>query len=206
MSKSKTKILEGYQRHDIFNLLEGEKNIAMELGVAKGVYSKRMVDSGKFSHVHAVDMYADNHNTREYKNALKKVGLEKNYYLYRMKFEEAYDLFPDQYFDFVYVDGYAKNGELGGETIFKWYNKVKIGGILAGDDYDKEEWPLVYEAVNEFIRQTGYELMVTGQTEDIDFCKYPTWCVRKTDHQTLELPLAMIMRGKSIISNPRYGT
>ncbi len=200
------KTLSGYKRHDIVKLLEGDNNVGIELGVAEGVYAERLLNSGKFEYLYGVDMYADKHNTQEYKETLRKIGLQKPYTLYRMKFEEAYDLFPDQYFDFVYVDGYASNGELGGETIFKWYNKVKIGGILAGDDYDKKEWPLVYEAVNEFINQTGYELMVTDNVENARFCFYPTWCIRKSDHQTLELPKEMIKRGKSIITYKKYGT
>ena len=36
---------EGWFRHDIASLLDGTKNIGIELGVARGIYAKRMVDS-----------------------------------------------------------------------------------------------------------------------------------------------------------------
>jgi hypothetical protein len=35
-------------RHEVANELEGNANIGIELGVAKGIYSKRMLNSGRF--------------------------------------------------------------------------------------------------------------------------------------------------------------
>lgn len=43
---------------------------------------------------------------------------------------------------FIYVDGYAHTGEDRGKTLFDWYPKLKIGGLMAGDDYH-DDWPLV---------------------------------------------------------------
>ena len=64
-----------------------------------------MVDSGKFSNFYGVDMYADTHDTEEYKSALLTVGLLKKYKLFRMTFDDAIDLFEDASFDFIYIDG-----------------------------------------------------------------------------------------------------
>ena len=41
-----TKILTSYYRHDIVNLPQGNANIGVELGVAKGIFSMRMIESG----------------------------------------------------------------------------------------------------------------------------------------------------------------
>jgi hypothetical protein len=113
-----------------------------------------------------------------------------------MRFDEALDLFGDETLDFVYIDGYAHGGEEGGETIFSWYRKVKIGGLLAGDDYHSD-WPLVCQAVDELVRQSGEELMLTEVIEpDNPYCLYPTWCVRKSRRVELIAPAEMIRRGK----------
>lgn len=49
---------------------------------------------------------------------------------------EAADLFPDGYFDMVYID--ADHSYLGVfEDIKAWIPKVKINGILGGHDYNK---------------------------------------------------------------------
>ncbi len=121
--------LKGHQRHDVIKIIsESKEMVGVELGVAGGGFSKRMVESGAFEHFFGVDTYADHHDTKEYKQALRSVGMFANYKLLRMTFDEALELFPDQSLDFVYVDGYAATGEEGGQTIFRWYNKVKVGG------------------------------------------------------------------------------
>ncbi|SVC88188.1 uncharacterized protein METZ01_LOCUS341042 [marine metagenome] len=150
--------LAGYRRQDVLSLLQGERNVGVELGVAEGVFSKHMQESGKFENIIGIDSYSEQqHNTEEYKLALKKMGLMSNYQLLRMTFDDAVELFDDLSLNFVYVDGYAHSGENGGKTIFDWYKKVKVGGILAGDDYHAD-WPLVIEAVDQLIQQTGYNL------------------------------------------------
>lgn len=189
-------ILRDTHRHDIVNLLDGNANFGVELGVAEGVFSKRMVESGKFEHFVGIDMYADDHDVNQYKKALRSVGLFSDYKLLRMRFDEAIDLFENESVDFVYVDGYAHGGEEGGETIFEWFKKVKVGGVIAGDDYHPD-WPLVCEAVNEFAIQTGEDLFVTDKVEpDNPYCRYPTWAIRKRRSLRLEPPEELVRRGK----------
>ena len=188
--------LDGFQRHDIANLLEGSLNVGIELGVAEGVFSERMVRSGKFGCFYGIDMYADRHDTAQYKRALRLVGLRSPYRLLRMRFDEAIDLFDDESLDFVYVDGYAHGGEDGGETLFRWYDKVKVGGLIAGDDYDPA-WPLVCEAVDELARQLDCEVMVTPVTEpENPYCRYPTWAIRKPRITAVEVPADLVRRGQ----------
>ena len=172
-------ILEGFYRHDITKLLKKQKgNVGIELGVAEGVFSSRMVKSGIFSKFFGIDKYDDIHDIVEYKTALKNVGLLSNYSLLKMTFDEAIELFDDESIDFIYIDGYAYNGENGGRTIIEWSRKVKIGGVIAGDDYHTD-WPLVLEAVNYFIDQSGFELNVTSETEKNPYSRYPSWAVIK---------------------------
>ena len=181
LSMTNFKKLVGYNRFDLINILPKETNFkGIELGVAAGDYSAKLAASGKFEMLWGVDMYADTHDTQQYKQALRNVGMEQNYKLLRMTFDEALDLFPDNYFDFVYLDGYAGNGFEGGQTLRMWSKKVKLGGIIAGDDYD-EECYLLKQVVDEFVLQNDFELMITEGAYDFSpYGHYPSWAVFKT--------------------------
>ena len=159
-----------------------------------------MVASGRFREFFGVDMYADSHDTAQYKTALRRVGLHENYKLLRMSFDEAYDLFEDESLDFIYIDGYAHSGQEGGDTIWKWARKVKIGGLIAGDDYH-EDWPLVKEAVDRFLDYTGFEGYVTTKVEpDINYAAHPTWGAIKTAPVTGDTPEDLLERGKAAVA------
>tara|TARA_B100001564_G_scaffold317968_1_gene294292 strand:- start:1413 stop:2180 length:768 start_codon:yes stop_codon:yes gene_type:complete len=169
-----------FLRHDCLQFLDKEDCIGIELGVAGGHYSKRIIESGKFKKFYGVDLYEDHHNVDEYISALKLIGLDKNYTLLRMSFDDAIELFDDNYFDFIYFDGYAHTGEEGGKTFSDWYRKLKIGGLFAGDDYHTD-WPLVKWAVNDMVCKIGCKLNITGTVEDTNLNHYPTWFFTKKE-------------------------
>ncbi|MEZ5798835.1 MAG: methyltransferase domain-containing protein [Paracoccaceae bacterium] len=118
---AEVRLLPGTDRFDVVAPLPPAGNIGIELGVAAGSFSSRMVQSGRFAQFYGVDVYGDGHNTAEYKKALLAVGLWSDYRLLRMTFDQALDLFPDGYFDFIYCDGYAHTGEEGGRTLADWF-------------------------------------------------------------------------------------
>ena len=190
--------LDGYFRHEVLNLLEKESDcIGVELGVAAGEFSKRMVDSGRFSQFFGVDVYGDIHDIDQYKTALRHVGLLRDYKLLRMTFDEAYDLFEDESLDFVYVDGFAHSGQEGGDTIYKWAKKVRVGGVIAGDDFH-DDWPLVQKSVLQFQQDSGFELCVTTETEpEVHYSDYPSWAMVKTMEFKLSAPTSMVSEGKA---------
>jgi len=167
------KILNGKNRYDLVNLIEGNNLIGVELGVAGGLFSKKMIDTGKFKTFFGIDKYSDHHDLKQYKSAIKYVGLLKNYKLIKLDFNEALDIFDDQYFDFIYIDGYAHNGQKGGETICKWIKKVKIGGLLCGDDYNKK-FPLTLQAVDYVQKKTDLDLFITDLNAETDH-QYASW-------------------------------
>ena len=176
--KVQIRVYDNYQRHDVLEALRGQNNVGIELGVAGGDYSKRMVQSRKFRRFYGVDLYEDHHDTKEYVWALNSIGIEENYSLLRMSFDDAIDLFEDNFFDFIYFDGYAHTGEEGGKTFSDWYKKLKVGGVFAGDDYH-DDWPLVKWAVNDMVAKLSCELNVTGKTENTNLNKYPSWFFNK---------------------------
>lgn len=134
MPKVEVKRLAGATRWDVIAALPARNNVGIELGVARGAFSARMVESGRFRQFYGVDAYSDGHTTGEYKAALRATGLWSDYRLLRMAFAQAVDLFPDAHFDFIYVDGFAHSGLEGGRTLTDWFPKLKPGGVLAGDD------------------------------------------------------------------------
>lgn len=195
MKDVRVEVLKGAQRHDVLNLLGGQGKQGVELGVAEGIFSERMMQSGRFARFIGIDMYGDDHDVQQYKRALRRMGLWSDYKLLRMRFDEAFDLFEDGSLDFVYVDGYAHGGEEGGQTIFDWFRKVKVGGVLAGDDYSPD-WPLVVRAVDEFARQLGQPIYVTEITEpDNPYCRYPSWAIRKERDVAVRAPAGLIKEG-----------
>lgn len=178
MPDVETHVVSGTTRFDVIEDLAGANNIGIELGVAAGTFSAKMVKSGRFAHFFGVDVYGDTHDTVEYKKALAEVGMYSCYKLLRMTFDEALDLFDDGSLDFVYVDGFAHTGEEGGKTLVDWYQKLKVGGIMAGDDYH-DDWPLVKWAVNDFARQASGHIFLTENTLDQAYSHYPSWYLQK---------------------------
>ena len=192
----KTEVLPNTHRHDVINTLQGSENIGIELGVATGIFSERMVCSGKFKLFFGVDAYTDTartHDTNQYAEALKRVGWSQPYRLLRMNFTDALNLFDDNFFDFIYIDGYAHTGEDGGQTLYDWYDKLKVGGVFAGDDYHPN-WPLTMWAVNEFANNIGADkIHITELTETSVYSGYPSWMMHKTaDHLPAEKPSRLL--------------
>jgi hypothetical protein len=190
---------QGWHRQDVLRLLGDRVGmVGVELGVAAGEYSRRMVASGRFETFFGVDMYADTHDVAQYKEALRHVGLFGPYKLLRMTFDEAYDLFPDESLDFIYIDGYAHTGQEGGDTIWKWARKVRVGGLIAGDDYHAD-WPLVVEAVDAFAAETRFDLVRTTEVETgTNYSGHPSWAMLKTAPTDGTAPAALVARGKAM--------
>ena len=169
-------IKNNFYSEDLPKLFNKRNLIGVELGVARGDFSKELIKSKKFKILFGVDSYSLNqHNIDEYKFALKKLGMFSNYKLINMSFEKALDLFPDKSLDFIYFDGYAHTGQNYGKTILDWSKKIKPNGILSGDDYDKK-WELNKLIINQFAKQNDFKLFVT----DTDKKKhiYSSWYLK----------------------------
>jgi hypothetical protein len=174
------------RREDFVQLLPyGATGI--ELGIAEGILSERLLTNPTVGFLYGVDMYAGDrgHDVAQYKRALARMEqFRGRYSLLHLRFDHALELFPDETFDFVYVDGYAHTGEEDGATFRDWWPKLKPGGLFAGDDYDPA-WPDVVRNVETFLRErslTGYAIMSTEK--DTPYCKYPTWFTFKPTKQS----------------------
>ena len=83
----------------------------------------------------------------------------------------ASSLFPDEFFDFVYIDG-SHDYEPIKQDINSWWSKVKVGGILGGHDYKNS--PYVEQAVKEFIIEKKLSVL-----EFLDDIRHAEWGIIK---------------------------
>lgn len=158
-------------REDIPSLITTPKPIGIELGVAGGRFSTLLNKKYQFERFYCIDKWNDNHNIKEYYDALHRLN-EKNIYVLRMSFDEAITLFEDNFFDFIYIDGYAHTGQDSGDTINSWYSKLKNGGIYAGHDYNIESWPKNVKYVDSFLYKINKKPNLTTE-------KWSSWWIRK---------------------------
>ena len=171
-----------FTRRDDVALLIPPGGIAVELGVAEGIFSERVLQRSAVGYLYSIDMYAGDrgHGVEQFGRAFARLQPHRaRNCLIRARFDEALTFFPDASLDFVYVDGYAHTGEEDGQTIRDWYPKVKPGGILAGDDYS-DYWPLVPVQVDAFVAENNLQLHIINCKElGSIWSEEPTWFVRK---------------------------
>ncbi|KKC27811.1 class I SAM-dependent methyltransferase [Sphingomonas sp. SRS2] len=181
MSEALRTLAKTFTRREDVATLFGEGAIGIELGVAAGDFSERILKFNHVGYLFSIDMWAGDrgHGVDQYREAIARLSpyRERNSII-RMRFDEALDLFNDASLDFIYVDGYAHDGELNGATFRDWLPKLKRGGIIAGDDY-APDWPLVVQAVDAFVAANGLELHVIDCHEDNWNSMYPTWFAMK---------------------------
>lgn len=143
----------------LLNTKKSGEIIGVEIGTFKGVnaycmlkkcpdlklfcvdgYERVVIETGKEN----VTKSTRNYIMRSAENHLS-VFNGRCYRIFKQS-EAAYKDFPDEYFDYIYIDGehlydWVKR------DIELWYPKVKKGGIFAGHDFEMAE---VMYAVSEF--------------------------------------------------------
>ena len=144
-----------------------------ELGVSKGDNFVEMIKHNPKLAV-AVDAWEDyGVHPRKYDD-LTQLEFDEQYEYFRnrvsnMPFVQiirdytvsAAKQFPDNYFDFVYVDANHINESCYSDLI-NWYPKVKLGKFLVGHDYKKGFG--VVDAVNKFTKDNKLEIIRFGHS------------------------------------------
>lgn len=157
----------------------GLYGMGIELGVAQGAYSDHLLEHGDLRILFSVDRWSDHHNDEEARRAhrlLARHGVRSC--VLKMTFDEAAEMFTDNTFDFIFVDGYAHLGQDGIDTLITWWNKLKPGGLYAGHDYHAD-WPNTIEVVDGFTKQFGLPFHTTHEDPIQVKDAYPSWYVRK---------------------------
>jgi predicted O-methyltransferase YrrM len=157
--------------------LIGKGAIGLELGVATGYFSNALLSAAELSRLYSIDAWSDHHDSNEYLGCASLLAKHGNRsVIMRMFFEDALIHFPDDFFDFIYVDAYAHTGQQEGKLFTEWYPKLKVGGVFSGHDYDPVAWPQTVAAVDRFVGSIGKQIQVidgvkTEFNEDI----YASW-------------------------------
>lgn len=141
----------------------------LELGVAKADFHKQLYSLDIGQKLWGIDKWDDHHNVSEYIESIKKCPRST---FIRSTFDEALPVFEDEFFDFIYVDGYAHTGQNSGNTLINWYPKLKSGGVFAGHDYSLN-WAPTIIAVDKFVKANNLKLYLTSDDE------YNSWWVIK---------------------------
>lgn len=163
-------------------LLAPAGGVGVELGVAEGLFSARLLSTGHLSRLYSVDRWAGDrgHDGGEFARAAARLaGFGDRSVIYRETFAAAAARFAEGSVDFVYVDGYAHEGPA--ETLRMWWPKLRAGGVLAGDDYHAD-WPKVIEQVDAFVAEHGLVLTVLPAEAGGDsWSRYSSWAVLKSE-------------------------
>jgi hypothetical protein len=183
------------ERNDLGELLNDlNYTVGVELGVQEGHYSNKILEKWpKCEKFHLVDSWEHQPNYHDIANVdqnsqnrkfdTTKQNMQKwgsKIVFHRMYTNEAVKHFENNSVDFVYVD--ARHDYKGAkEDIQNWWPKIKIGGILAGHDFEdanddpvtatNQDWSIsadgtdngfkaVKFAVEEFAKEKGIQPIV----------------------------------------------
>lgn len=150
--------------------------IICEIGVFTGDFSKILFDTNP-KELHLIDPFEGNFSsgdkdgyniknvnlTQYYKTLVNCYRENENVYVYKKYSTEALPLFPDEYFDFMYIDA-NHDYKYVQEDLELCKRKTKRGGIIAGHDYSKSLYIGVVNAVEDFCKKYGFE--IDYMTED----------------------------------------
>ena len=140
------------RRRELLALLP-KHGIGMEIGVWQGKFSRQILRFAKPEKLYLVDPWIIQddpvHKTSWYGDA-EKVDMDRVYegvterlanqiaegtvVVIRKRSVDALPTFPDDHFDFIYIDGDHEYSAARSDC-FLAFSKVKPGGLICGDDY-----------------------------------------------------------------------
>jgi hypothetical protein len=163
--------------------------VCAEIGVWNGTFSARILTVVQPSRLHLIDpwaypqdplyrhsLYGNNAESQKtmdtrYQRVATKFRneiLSNKVIIVRMPSQKAAAVFPDNYFDWIYIDGNHLYDHVM-EDLCLYYPKVKHDGAIAGDDYDFHGWwnDGVTRAVDEFSNRYPVVKAVMGEHQFI---------------------------------------
>ncbi len=171
------------------------QSVVAEIGVAVGDFSQEILIRTLPSKLHLIDPwlhqgrkdYQDDPNNvpqaeadQRYRDVCKRFGSHVEagrVEIHRTFSGEIVSRFDDAYFDWIYIDAlHTYEGCLA--DLRQYDQKVQPDGFICGHDYANHRTAKkmnfgVVEAVNEFVRDTGYELAF------LSYEPYPTYIISK---------------------------
>ena len=179
-------------RYDFPILLDAiDAKVGIELGVDRGDFSNHLIENYKgWEMLYGVDEYVERfgasgdfaRDEKMYLETLNRFSSKENYSLMKMTFSAAVEKFPDEFFDFIFIDGNSKNGQEKGTTFNDWWPKLKVGGVFAGRAYCRRRYPRTFKNIRKFRQKMDHcsssiYLVDDPKKTDKDFV--PNWCCIK---------------------------
>ena len=116
--------------------------------------------------VYSIDPWEDNEELKESQKVYAECKSRLEDYQERSVMIKDYSPqaavnFGDEQVDFVYIDGLHDYQSVK-KDIEAWWKKLRIGGILAGHDFNTAKWTGVVRAVSEFCDENNLSCYLTG--------------------------------------------
>ena len=147
--------------HRDFLLKKLPKNATCaEIGVRTGKFSTQILEYTKPKELYLIDtwsggevltdeVYTDEVAKQYYDEVTKKFAKNEKVKIIKSRSAEASKQFPDSFFDWIYIDGdHSYQGVKA--DLEAYFDKVKSGGFITGDDYKERQRLGVIKAVDEF--------------------------------------------------------
>ncbi len=140
--------------------------ICAELGVAEGEFTAQILAINKPKKLHLVDVWqSDRYHEGLYHGMCGKFKSEiaaGSVQIHRLYSIDAVHEFPDEYFDWIYIDT-THSYELTKVELELYSKKIKKSGVIAGHDYTMGNWNDrirygVMESVHEFCIDKDYRI------------------------------------------------
>mmetsp|Transcript_426 Transcript_426/g.596 ORF Transcript_426/g.596 Transcript_426/m.596 type:complete len:307 (+) Transcript_426:172-1092(+) len=197
------------QRNDIIGILQQLNfHTAVEVGVQKGLFAKRMLDKWKAcTEYKLVDLWGmeqgyeepGNHSKKWHEMVYNEAKRRMKPYMDKVEFfpmrsTEAANKLKDNHFDFIYLDARHDYCAVK-EDIEHYWPKVRPGGILAGHDFidakyaidilgPEEDWSYCEDGKTREPRAVRGAVEDFVEKENIDYIRvseesFPSWFIQK---------------------------
>lgn len=156
------------------------KGVGVEVGVAHGRYSERILQANPDIKLSGVDPYQVYKDYKDYAlvrtmenikaEAYARLSQKPNYTFIEKFSMDAVKDFEDESLDFVYIDANHEDPWVT-DDITEWTKKVKKGGVVSGHDYGRVRSITdrfdVLRAVNRYAKENDIQLIIWGLNRKI---------------------------------------
>lgn len=160
-----------------------------EIGVLEGDYAKIIYDSFSDAEINLIDLWQTESNDfffstveglteRAYQKVQQRFFGLNNVKLLKGNSSVVFKQFPDEYFDFIYIDAdHSYEGLL--KDLQNWFPKVKRGGVISGHDWDCHPDHEFYHkfgvdgALKSYFKEKIRDVMLTSENY------YKSWIYQK---------------------------
>lgn len=153
-----------YNNRKFWELINNHNyKIGVEVGVREGWHSMDLLNNSNLDILYGVDILR-----QESVGDVEKKFPIRYKYLLKSSIEASKD-FEDNYFDFIYIDAWHSYESVK-EDLNHWWPKLKVGGLMCGDDYMDFDCPGecrfgIIQAVEEFAEKNGLFLEILGKED-----------------------------------------